>query len=132
MIKQWFPSKKEKPRTQTAHGHNLTPYNNDIVDAAKAGLSAGEYRIRKKMVHDAVNDFYKKGFRVGDFVRPDDDAAYSNYGDMEIIGICFDYKDYGTVKWNDPPLILQVREREGTGRVVNCSTGWIKKKENVC
>ena len=129
MIKLWFPSKRVKePTHKTNSHHNVYPYDRDVMLAQKEGLSLLDFRDRKKMVEEAYTDFRKAGFFVQQKVRPTNDEDFERCGECTIVGACSDYANYGQVRWNDPPLILQVL-CEKTGSYLNCSVGWIAKLE---
>lgn len=136
MIKQWFASTSKKTTTprqqqhQGGHVHQLTHYNEDIQKAQKEGISVQEYRARQAIVKAEVVKFNQAGLSIHMTVRPVDEKAYEEAGECVIMGLCTDYDTYGAVRWNDPPLVMQVRSKKHDG-YINCSIGWVKKLESV-
>lgn len=133
MIKQWFSSKrppKTTHRPPQQQQHNLTHYNNDILKAQQMGIAVQDYRERQKQVALEVKKFHDEGLSIHMHVRPANDKDFEEAGECVIMGLCTNYDNYGAVRWNDPPLIMQVRSKKHDG-YINCTVGWIKKLENV-
>lgn len=136
MIKEWFPSLRKSRvihgtvHHRQQHQHNVVPYEGDTKKAAEMGITVAEYRLRNDLIKTEAQKFWSSGFHIQQVVRPTLDEDYEQAGEVVVMGICQDLSHYGAVRWNDPPLILQVRSKKHDG-YINCSVGWIKRLENV-
>jgi hypothetical protein len=139
MIEQYFPSKRKvvEPykyvnRYQNNHlpvVHNTgAPSAFEEARAIKMGLTVKVYRHR---VTEVSREQAKCTFRVGDTVFPTDPKDLEEYGGCIVTGVCRHYHDYGTVDWNEPPLILSVQPISDRGTILNASVGWAQKKAGI-
>lgn len=102
----------------------------DVLMATKLGISVEVYQQRCREVVQASNECV---FMVGDTGYPAL-AKDKKYGKCMVVGVCRHYDNYGTVDWNDPPFILSVSPLNDKSSVIQCTGGWLVKKEekNEC
>lgn len=142
MIKNYYPSKakleafviKQIPYNKVIGSptDHVIPTEREISRALVLGLTVQEYRGRCKLVADAN---MMHSYALGDTVYSSIPKEREKYGPMIVVGICRHYDQYGSIDWNDPPYILCVSPLKDRSTTVNCTVGWVTKKEevaNVC
>jgi hypothetical protein len=123
-----FNIRSQEIDTQGKGGVGVTTH--DVLVATKMGLSVEVYQQRCREVVQASNEC---SFMIGDTGYPVL-AKDKKYGKCMVVGICRHYDNYGTVDWNDPPFILSVSPLNDKASVIQCTGGWLVKKEenNEC
>lgn len=134
--KQWFPSTHNYSHRQQQQQNStmmLSPPATQVESifvkteterATKRGLSLLEYRARVQAVQVAKN---LCPFKVGDTCVPFTEAEREKWGTMYISSICTHFDDYGDVKWENPPLILQLSPLNDRTTHISANVGWVRK-----
>jgi hypothetical protein len=135
MIEQYFATKRviAKPihppqKNYAVTHHTGAPSPFETTRAEKMGLTVEVYRHRVTEVSRAQSDCK---FQVGDTVWPADAKDLATYGLCQVIGVCRHYNDYGTVDWNEPPLILSIQSVRDRTEILNTTTNWVVKCKPV-
>jgi len=135
MIEQYFATKRviakpiHPPQKHYALTHHVgapTPF--ETTRAEKMGLTVEVYRHRCTEVSRAQSQCT---FQVGDTVWPASEDEMQKYGLCQVIGVCRHYNDYGTVDWNEPPLILSIQSVADRTEILNTTTNWVVKYKPV-
>ena len=143
MIEQYFESKRPKPKsyypvtTPAVHQFPFptkptmnqgAPSAFETARAEKMGLTVEVYRHRVTEVSRAQSAC---PFQVGDTVWPAAEKDIDLYGMCQIVGVCRHYNDYGSVDWNDPPLILSIQSLKDRNEILNTTANWVIKHRPI-
>lgn len=132
MISNYYPSNRTSPFTVYQPSQVTSNYSPTEMARAKArNLDVIEYRRRVALVANEIRDVF---LAVGDTVYPVQSGPAKKYGKCVIHGIVKHYDDYGDVEWNEPPFLLNVVSLDKPNETINCSVGYVTKREpeNVC